>query len=238
MLSSLMFIVLACTEEAPKGCDPSGDWSDWPDYVDGHQFLGHAWCAEDGVDREFDLASFEALGLAAAGVESDTIDAMAEWNALANPPTFAVASTDFSSPVSDTLRTDDPVGTTTPAHSYDGFNVLVAANDLDPGWIGRVAVTKSWFDESNANQETDVVVYRYSLRNDGVVEETDWAVASAPGAGQADFLYNQVHEFGHVLGLDHSTYDASIMFDDQPDGVEYPGLAPGDIAAVEWLYSG
>ena len=53
-----------------------------------------------------------------------------------------------------------------------------------------------------------------------------------------NLLWTATHEFGHVLGLDHSTHRDSIMFPYYPD-FYHPNLSlePDDIAGIQSIYS-
>jgi hypothetical protein len=71
-----------------------------------------------------------------------------------------------------------------------------------------------------------------TLAGDVIFNTSDmFGIQSANGF---DIYTTMIHEMGHVLGLDHSTDPASVMYSTYTGPVA--GLAPSDIAAIQGLY--
>jgi hypothetical protein len=90
---------------------------------------------------------------------------------------------------------------------------------------GRTTLGVTWTDF--ANEETDVAVNtNFAWFDDGI--------SGNPSGFDAETVI--LHEFGHVLGLGHSTVVGSVM-EAVYDGVRQ-GLHADDIAGITFLYPG
>ncbi|KAG6386841.1 hypothetical protein SASPL_152017 [Salvia splendens] len=63
--------------------------------------------------------------------------------------------------------------------------------------------------------------------------DESWSIGSVPGSFDLETL--ALHEIGHLLGLDHSSVSAAIMFPTFSDG-EVKNLHPDDIEGIRVLY--
>ena len=116
--------------------------------------------------------------------------------------------------------------TTTTSATYDGQNNVMFRNESN-GSSG--ATTYSWSTGGTTLLDFDIVVW------DGAFK---FLPDSLPCSGDAVYLQDAMtHEFGHALGLGHSTVAAATMY----PSLSYCSTAlreldPDDIAGVETLY--
>lgn len=114
------------------------------------------------------------------------------------------------------------------ASGYDGRNVVLFRNE-SPGYI---AYTYSWWDSSNRLLDSDMLIYDPGFNyyaTDGTCD---------PNSGYGVYVHDiATHEFGHVLGLSHSTVaDATMAASYEPCSTTQRSLAPDDIAGIQSLY--
>jgi predicted Zn-dependent protease len=67
--------------------------------------------------------------------------------------------------------------------------------------------------------------------------DADEKWSTNPSTDEVDLESVAVHEIGHLLGLDHSMDQNSIMFAEIPPGTIKRELGQDDIAGIRALYS-
>lgn len=93
---------------------------------------------------------------------------------------------------------------------------------------GSLATTTIW-----TNTTTGDILEADCVFNDSFT----WSTASPTPAGQFDIESVMLHEFGHILGLDHSTAPA-IMQPSIPNGTQRRTLNADDQAGIRAIYGG
>ncbi|KAM4132153.1 hypothetical protein ACJW30_01G228900 [Castanea mollissima] len=67
--------------------------------------------------------------------------------------------------------------------------------------------------------------------------DENWTIGANVGPNQVDFMGVSLHEVGHLLGLDHSRIESSIMYPRIVEGVKKRGLSSDDMEGLLSLYS-
>ncbi|KAG6751697.1 hypothetical protein POTOM_043896 [Populus tomentosa] len=105
-------------------------------------------------------------------------------------------------------------------------------------------VTQFTFQEASEGSQADIVIgFQSGNHGDGFPFDGPGHIlahAFAPTNGSADEVDLEsvaVHEIGHLLGLDHSMDQNSIMFAEIPQGTIKRELGQDDIAGIRALYS-
>jgi hypothetical protein len=144
-------------------------------------------------------------------------DALARWNSVATRFHFSVSS---------------PSITASPCTHFDGLNTAAFQSTICGKTFGSgtLAITLSFADVNGALIESDV------LFNAGL----KWSTYSGPLSNPVDLHRVALHEFGHVLGLDHPDQHgqvvSAIMNSAFFVGDSLDSLQPDDIAGVNAIY--
>ena len=152
-------------------------------------------------------------GLSDSAVVSALQAAMDDWNTQgASPFRF-----NYGGQVRDTTT------------GYDGRNVVLFRNGSDGNII---AYTYSWWDSSNRLLDSDIIIYdqTYTFHAfDGTCN---------PYPGNAVYLHDlAAHEFGHMLGLSHSSEPAATMYAGYATcSTTQRSLDADDVAGIQSLY--
>ncbi|MFC1592356.1 matrixin family metalloprotease, partial [Thermodesulfobacteriota bacterium] len=93
--------------------------------------------------------------------------------------------------------------------------------DLSEYGSNVLGLTIFWFDGSNNYTDADVRLNT----------QRTWSTNSTPGTD--DVFITALHEYGHVLGLDHSADSSALMY---PVHTSQTGLGDDDIAGISALY--
>lgn len=154
-------------------------------------------------------------GLSDSGVVSALQAAMDDWNTQgASPFRF-----NYGGQVRDTTT------------GYDGRNVVLFRNESNGNTI---AYTYSWWDASNRLLDSDIIIYDQTY--------TFYAFDGTcnPSPGNAVYLHDlAAHEFGHMLGLSHSSEPAATMYAGYATcSTTQRSLDADDIAGIQSLYGG
>lgn len=117
-----------------------------------------------------------------------------------------------------------PLVTSFPPSAPDGVLLI----DMGPLLSGNIAETAVMGDTTSGYiTECDI---RFSSGH-------SWHFESGPAPNsQYDFLSVAIHEFGHCLGLDHSTTSSAVMYDIISPGTKNRTLGSDDIAGREFIY--
>jgi hypothetical protein len=152
-------------------------------------------------------------GLSDSAVVSAIQAAMNDWNTQgASPFRF-----NYGGQVRDTTT------------GYDGRNVVLFRNETNSGYI---AYTYSWWDASQHLADSDTIIYDpgytyYAF--DGTCDSS-----SGYGVYLEDLT---IHEFGHMLGLSHSSEPAATMYAGYAAcSTTQRSLDADDIAGIQSLY--
>jgi len=116
------------------------------------------------------------------------------------------------------------------ATAYDNRNVAIFRNASNGS---AIATTYSWWNSSNQLVDADIVFWDAGF--------TFFAGTSGCGVVSSAAYIEDVaaHEFGHALGLSHSSYTDATMYPSYSYCSQaFRTLAPDDIAAVQYLYPG
>jgi hypothetical protein len=151
-------------------------------------------------------------GLAAADVVSALRAAMDDWTTQGG----SGFSFTYGGQVNDT------------ASSLDYRNVVMFRNESN----GNIAYTYSWWDATNHLIDSDMLIY-----------EPGYTYFAADGTcnsntGYGVYLHDlTTHEFGHMLGLSHSSVATATMAQGyEACSTTQRSLDPDDIAAIQSLY--
>jgi hypothetical protein len=111
----------------------------------------------------------------------------------------------------------------------DGRNVVLFRNESNGG---SIAYTYSWWDASNRLIDSDMIIYDPGYTYfafDGTCNSNN---------GYGVYLHDlSTHEFGHMLGLSHSTDPAATMYAGYAAcSTAYRSLESDDIAGIQALY--
>jgi len=152
-------------------------------------------------------------GLSDSAVVSALQAAMDDWNTQgASPFRF-----NYGGQVRDTTT------------GYDGRNVVLFRNGSDGNII---AYTYSWWDSSNRLLDSDMIIYDQTY--------TFYAFDGTcnPSPGNAVYLHDlAAHEFGHMLGLSHSSEPAATMYAGYATcSTTQRSLDADDVAGIQSLY--
>src|SRR5262245_738234 len=152
-------------------------------------------------------------GLSDSAVVSALQAAMDDWNTQgASPFRF-----NYGGQVRDTTT------------GYDGRNVVLFRNASDGNII---AYTYSWWDSSNRLLDSDIIIYDQTY--------TFYAFDGTcnPYPGNAVYLHDlAAHEFGHMLGLSHSSEPAATMYAGYATcSTTQRSLDADDLAGIQSLY--
>ena len=113
---------------------------------------------------------------------------------------------------------------TVTTNTYDGVNVVMFRNASS----GSAIATAYWWSSGSRIIDADIVFW------DGAFKFFTGSTGCANGFYIADIA---AHEFGHVLGLGHSTVAGATMYPSVSScATGNRTLAPDDIAGVEALY--
>jgi hypothetical protein len=110
----------------------------------------------------------------------------------------------------------------------DGINALIVKDEQSPFGGASLAVTH-YYHDGTTFLGFDIVFY--TIRADGVPSNF---AAGIPGPFQMSLPTVARHEFGHAIGLDHSTAAQSVMTPGAYGWVAFPN--PDDTAGVQALY--
>lgn len=117
--------------------------------------------------------------------------------------------------------------------SGTGQNLLIWWDDpadwSTPGMDHVIALTTLYYDDrSGVAAKFDMEFADFSYR---------FTVTDAPGLALTDIENTTTHEFGHVLGLDHSTTpDATMYYSASPGDTSKRTLSPDDITGLCAVY--
>lgn len=113
----------------------------------------------------------------------------------------------------------------------DGVNSVYFSEEDDPD---ALAVTIIRFDLRDRVNAFDMLFYRSTNG-----EVNHWNGPEDPDSDELDLSGVAVHEFGHALGLDHTSIQSATMFTSVVNtGVHLRTLHEDDVAGVEFLYGG
>ncbi len=147
-------------------------------------------------------------------------DAARQWNAVGANFTFRISP---SRPVSVSCTSSD----------VDGINTVVWADTQCGMAFGEntLAVTHLWFHDSSGEIVDSDVHFN---------SNEDWSTYSGPRRfGAIDFHRVAIHEFGHVLGLDHPDdhgQSVNAIMNSKADDTDR--LQADDIAGIRAIYGG
>ena len=146
-------------------------------------------------------------------------DAATQWNATGAQFTFRIQSP--SQPAAVSCTSDD----------VDGINTVVWSDtycDMAFG-DGVLATTRRWFRSTGELVDSDV---HFNTNK-------DWTTYSGPRrSGATDFHRVAIHEFGHVLGLDHPDDHGQRVTAIMNAGISnIDRLQADDIAGIRAIYS-
>jgi hypothetical protein len=152
-------------------------------------------------------------GLSDSAVISALQAAMDDWNTQgASPFRF-----NYGGQVRDTTT------------GYDSRNVVLFRNETNGNTI---AYTYSWWDASNRLLDSDIIIYDQTY--------TFYAFDGTcnPYPGNAVYLHDlAAHEFGHMLGLSHSSEPAATMYAGYATcSTTQRSLDADDVAGIQSLY--
>src|SRR6185503_16816782 len=179
--------------------------------VSPHAYASYASWSSAGATVYVNPANGD--GLSDSAVVSALQAAMNDWNTQgASPFRF-----NYGGQVRDTTT------------GYDGRNVVLFRNENNGGTI---AFTYSWWDGSNHLLDSDMIIYDppYTFfAFDGTCDSSN---------GYGVYLHDlTTHEFGHMLGLNHSSEPAATMYPGYPAcSTTQRSLDADDIAGVQSLY--
>lgn len=107
---------------------------------------------------------------------------------------------------------------------YDGLNIVTFRAGSGP-----FAYTTYWFDGSNRLLDADMAIY---------TDTATWYTGTSGCSGNGAYIEDvTTHEFGHVLGLDHSSVGTATMYPSANYcATTLRDLDPDDISGVEALY--
>ena len=170
-----------------------------------------------------DMQSGGQPGLPGGGV-TEILGAIAAWNAVGAGFKYALGSS------------DGPARCAT----QELNNGRVTISFSDPcgeisNFGGTLAIGGSYFETAGGTTVNGVA---FARATEGFVINNDSAVAQTYLLQSGCFRYVQLHELGHVLGLDHSTDNTAIMFPSIPSDcstVAY-SLSADDIAGLRFIY--
>lgn len=119
------------------------------------------------------------------------------------------------------------VGWTSATYSprTDGVN-LISFRDKWSEQHNQQAVTNVWW-QSSTIYETDVVVN---------IENFSLSFSNKPQTGKVDIESLLIHEFGHVLGLDHNETAGSVMNAHLDSGYLRRNLSTADLKSISCEY--
>ena len=127
------------------------------------------------------------------------------------------------------------------ASELDGSVSLELSEQRNP--IGTVYFTDSWehredtlaYTEYSNDANTGQMVSFYISINSGKNEDWRWSVTGEEGT--YDLVSALIHEFGHALGLQHSSVTEAVMAYQNQKGLEQRSLHADDIAGYRFLYA-
>lgn len=107
-------------------------------------------------------------------------------------------------------------------------NVIFMVKEGWPFGTSAVAITRTWGLGSG-----EIEAFDMHLGD----ENTTFSTSDIPPPGTTDLQNTVTHEFGHVLGLDHSNDPGACMYSTAVRGeTSKRTLGEDDIAGLQWLY--
>jgi hypothetical protein len=122
-------------------------------------------------------------------------------------------------------------GTTTKTGANDGTNVLYWGPINRPGVLG---VTSCWYaTDTRIATDCDVI-----FEQDPTIADVryPWSASQSPVPRTISFEAVALHEFGHFMGISHSTDPSAIMYPSIVLGGKQPGVDADDIVGAVTLY--
>ena len=182
---------------------------------------GQTWPQNSNVTMQLSLGGNQTLIDGSTSFNASAEDGLAKWNAVLDRLQFSVVRNSAVTPTDGDRKNSVYFGKTIFGDAFDANTLAVT--------------TRTWLDGTTTLVEADVVFnsakswnsYRGPLRD-------------AQGGGSLeDFHRVAIHEFGHVLGLDHpdqANQNVVAIMNSYESDID--SLQPDDIKGGQYLYGG